>query len=93
MLPPAGQGRYLLGTGPLEEKHPDPGCRGRLANRERTVVAQQHERLVPQIRHQSFAFFMIQRQAFIAMVGDLMLKQAGASTPTRPRSVACAATL
>ena len=41
------------------------------------MVAQQHERLVPQILHQSFAFFMVQRQALIAMVGDLMLEQAG----------------
>ena len=41
------------------------------------MVAQQHKRLVAQISHQSPALLKVQRQTFIAVVGDLMLQKAG----------------
>ncbi len=41
------------------------------------MIAQQHQRLVAQIRHQALALVMIQRQPLIAVIGDLVLQQAG----------------
>ncbi|MNT46403.1 hypothetical protein D3C72_1830410 [compost metagenome] len=41
------------------------------------MVAQQHQRLVAQVGHQPLALVVVQRQPFIAVIGDLMLQQAG----------------
>ena len=67
----------LLGAGPLEEEHADPRLGRRLPHRQGAVITQQHQGLVAKIRHQSSALVVVQRHPLIAVIGDLMLQQAG----------------
>ncbi len=56
---------------------PDPGLRGRGSGGEGAVIAQHHQGLVAEIRHQPFTLVEVQGHALIVVVGQMRQHREG----------------
>ena len=63
---------HLHGAGPLEVVHALEGGGDRAADRQRAVIAQQHVVLAAEILLQARALVMIERDAFIVVIGEIV---------------------
>ena len=65
-------GAHLHGAGPLQMVHALEGGGDRAADRQRAVIAQQHVVLVAEVLLQARALVMVERDAFIVVIGEIV---------------------
>ena len=65
-------GAHLHGAGPFEMVHALEGGGDRAADRQRAVIAQQHVVLAAEILLQARALVMIERYAFVVVIGEIV---------------------